>query len=92
MTAINSINDKPSGMLYPNPVSGDYCSIQLDEKITHNIVDVCVSDMNGRTVQTGFTNNGNLIVLPLSHLANGVYLVKVIDNKSLLFFKGIVSH
>ena len=70
--------------IYPNPTT-DIINIPIEIQSTINILDI-----NGKTVLSKIISPGEL--LSLSHLVNGVYCIKVKNEKGISTGRIIVNH
>ncbi len=70
--------------VYPNPAS-DYIDIQMEFKTQSTIN---LFSIDGRLIESYVDINQN-IVLPISHLTKGVYLIKLINDRQSKTFKFI---
>ncbi len=64
--------------LFPNPTNSIF-SITTNMA---NITKIEVCNAKGQLIMQQYTNNQNTIHINLSHFQNGIYFVKVIDNKN----------
>jgi hypothetical protein len=64
-------------IIYPNPTTGEIRLTNLDFRLT--IDDIKIYDVVGRLQQSKIVNLQSEIVLDISHLANGLYFLKVGD-------------
>ena len=65
-------------VIYPNPTDGNF-SIKLGE--IHNIIDVLITDVNGKRIQTNNFTNSQLLNIKLK-VASGVYLLVIKSDKN----------
>jgi len=70
--------------IYPNPTNGQLTIVMNDEQLTMNNVEI-YSTM-GQKLQSITVNPQSEIVIDVSHLASGMYLLKV-ENKMVRFVK-----
>lgn len=66
--------------VYPNPNNGKFV-VELPEEVTGGMVSV--TDMSGRLVQKTDINQNSKIEIDLGSIANGVYMVQVLNNNSI---------
>ena len=79
---INDPKDRIECKIYPNPSDK---SIKID---CENIQEVEINDINGRTV---FKSDINLSIIDLSMLSNGLYFVKVKNDKGMVIKKIVIE-
>lgn len=83
------VNNNKSVVLYPNPTSSSF-NISLKGITSANVV---VSDMLGKVVYSGKTNNTNLEIETKGIFKTGIYIIKVTDeNKQSYFNKLVVNY
>ncbi len=68
--------------IYPNPFTAEF-TIDLTSIETENIT-LTVSDFSGKIVQTTATKTGQQVIVDLTHLAQGVYQVKLTTDSAQL--------
>ncbi len=68
--------------IYPNPFTAEF-TIDLTSIETENIT-LTVSDFSGKIVQTTTTKTGQQVIIDLTHLAQGVYQVKLTTDSAQL--------
>jgi hypothetical protein len=73
-----AIEKTNSMKLFPNP-SSDQITIELDEKT--ELAEVMIIDATGKTVIHEKMNSTGTLVIDISNLSNGVYLVKVVEGE-----------
>ncbi len=73
--------------IYPNP-SGDNISIELPDNISGKIKIEIYSPL-GEIVYSGLIDNAKLITLDVSQYTNGIYLVRAITAKQMIYAKKI---
>ncbi|MCB0777444.1 MAG: T9SS type A sorting domain-containing protein [Chitinophagaceae bacterium] len=64
-------------IVYPNPSTNGTVNIAFEEK--NSILDVSLSDMNGRIIQSWYNVNNNLQV---NNLLPGVYALRIVDRET----------
>lgn len=94
---IVAINDKTVSMkaeIFPNPVKNGQINVHINSAATSGNVSFVITDMLGKNVlkQSLNINRGSSIVLNISSLKSGAYLIKAITDKgeivlSTKFFK-----
>jgi hypothetical protein len=62
--------------LYPNPTSGNFTIVQLQDKIYESVT-VEVYNMSGAKVMTGLMQGENKHAFKLSGMNSGLYFVKI---------------
>ncbi len=82
-TSTGKINQKSGFKLFPNPSNGTF-NLEIRDAVNEN-VSIEVLDLNGKVVfkQNRNLGSGNLALLQLNNLTNGVYLVRVNANNGL---------
>lgn len=86
LSVIDFSNNKSSFSVHPNPASsGVTIELQTAKPLPFQIV-----DLTGRCVKSGTTKSG--ISIPISELAEGLYLVKITDGKSAQVQKLVIQH
>lgn len=68
--------------IYPNPFTAEF-TIDLTSIESENIT-LTVSDFSGKIVQTTTTKTGQQVIIDLTHLAQGVYQVKLTTDSAQL--------
>jgi len=68
--------------IYPNPAS-DQITVQLDESLTFNNLNIEVLDVTGRLVINNSVNT-SISTLNLSSLEKGIYIVRVSNNNEMI--------
>ena len=85
-TGIPEVSEQAALILYPNPAS-DAVNITLDVNLFKSVQ---VVDLTGNTV-LNTTVDKNIISLDVSHLQNGVYLVRAMGNGGIKTQKLVIS-
>jgi len=85
--SIYDINSKAKFNVFPNPVV-DYLYITTNiSQLFKLSLNIQVFDLTGKEVlEFSFTNQDQLIKIPISHLAQGMYVYKIISNEADLGF------
>jgi UDP-3-O-acyl-N-acetylglucosamine deacetylase len=72
--------------VYPNPTSGQLRISVPSEGGANTAEDIQVFDVVGRLLQSKIVNLQSEIILDISHLASGLYYLKI-DNKTVKVIK-----
>jgi len=92
-TRITEITEASSKVkMYPNPVM-DELNIHLPFDNSQTNVVVSISTLEGKTIfHKKITEQGNMVSLDVRNLQNGLYVLNVIDNQTLLYSEKIIKN
>lgn len=76
-----TLNDSENLTIYPNPSKSKF-TISFNEIISTEKTNILINDITGKTVYNGFHTVQNGIIDIDTHLPNGYYVLKVVNNLS----------
>jgi hypothetical protein len=86
---INTVNDKPELIVYPNPLNNDRLNISVNNRTLSNLVTIYT--IQGQLVYSGIIKNNKSIQLDKSILKSGFYLLKLNEKEMTVTTRLIVQ-
>jgi len=78
----------PGVFVFPNPVKDNVTVLFRPElPVVKRDIDLSLFDALGRRLWEDITNEEGRVIIPMSHLASGMYILEIIDGDDVHFFK-----